>query len=46
MLIVVDIGAYILVGASGLAAVAFLLVIAISGFAAFRAWRDQRTYGY
>ena len=46
VLIVVDIGAYILVGASGLAAVAFLLVIAISGFAAFRAWRDQRTYGY
>ena len=46
VLIVADIGAYILVGAAGLAAVAFLLVIAISGFAAFRAWRDQRTYGY
>ena len=46
VLIVADIGAYILVGAAGLAAVAFLLVIAISGFAGFRAWRDQRTYGY
>ncbi len=45
-LIVVDIGAYILFGASGLAAVVFVLVIAISAFAAFRVWRDQRTYGY
>jgi hypothetical protein len=46
VLIVVDIGAFIVFGASGLAAVAFLLVIAIAGFAAFRAWRDQQTYGY
>ena len=45
-LIVADIGAYILVGASGLGAVAFIGVLAISGFAAFRVWRDQRTYGY
>ena len=33
-------------GASGLSAVAFLLVIGLSGFAMWRAWRDQRTYGY
>jgi hypothetical protein len=46
LLIVVDIGTFILFGASGLAAVAFLLVIVISAFAGFRAWRDQRTLGY
>ena len=46
VLIVADIGTYIVVGASGFAAVAFIAVIAISGFAAFRVWRDQRTYGY
>ena len=45
-LIVVDIGAYILVGASGVAALAFVGVLAISAFAAFRVWRDQRTYGF
>jgi cytochrome c oxidase assembly factor CtaG len=45
-LIVADIGTYILVGASGLAAVAFVAVIAIGAFAAVRVWRDQRTYGY
>ena len=33
-------------GASGLDAVACVLVIVFSGFAMFRAWRDQRTYGY
>ena len=33
-------------GASGLDALAFLLVLAFSGFAMFRAWRDQNTYGY
>ncbi len=45
-LIVADIGAYILVGASGLAALAFVAVLGISAFAAFRVWRDQRTYGF
>jgi len=45
-LIVADIGAFILIGASGLAAVAFVGVIAVSAFAAFRVWRDQRTFGY
>jgi small-conductance mechanosensitive channel len=33
-------------GASGLGAVAFLLVIGLCGFAMFRTWRDQHTYGY
>ena len=33
-------------GASGLAAVAFLLVIALCGFAIWRVWRDQHSYGY
>jgi small-conductance mechanosensitive channel len=33
-------------GASGLGAVAFLLVLGICGYAAYRVWRDQRTYGY
>jgi hypothetical protein len=33
-------------GASGLGAVAFLLVIALGGFAIWRVWRDQNTYGY
>ena len=33
-------------GASGLDAVACVLVIVFSGFAMLRAWRDQRTYGY
>lgn len=33
-------------GASGLGAVAFLLVLGLCGFAMFRTWRDQHTYGY
>jgi hypothetical protein len=33
-------------GASGFDALAFLLVLGFSGFAMFRAWRDQHTYGY
>ena len=44
LLIVVDIGAYSLRGASGLDAVAFVLVLAFSGFAMWRIWRDQHTY--
>jgi small-conductance mechanosensitive channel len=38
--------AFFLRGASGLDALAFLLVLLISGFAMWRAWRDQHTYGY
>jgi small-conductance mechanosensitive channel len=33
-------------GASGLGAVAFLLVLVICGYAGYRAWRSQHTYGY
>jgi small-conductance mechanosensitive channel len=33
-------------GASGLGAVGFLLVLVICGYAGFRAWRSQHTYGY
>jgi hypothetical protein len=44
LLIVVDIGAYSLRGAFGLDAVAFVLVLALSGFAMWRVWRDQHTY--
>jgi small-conductance mechanosensitive channel len=46
LLIVADVAAFSLAGASGMAAVAFLLVIGICGFAIFRVWREQRTYGY
>ena len=44
--VVVAIGAYILRRPSGLDALAFLLVLALCGFAMWRAWRDQHTYGY
>ena len=45
-LIALDILVFGFWGASGLGAVAFLLVIGLSGFSMWRAWRDQRTYGY
>jgi hypothetical protein len=44
LLIVVDVGAYALRGASGLDALAFVLVLALSGFAMWRVWRGQHTY--
>ena len=46
VLIVAALLVFFFVGASGLDAVAFLLVLGLSGFAMFRAWRDQHTYGY
>ena len=46
LLIIVALGAYFLVGASGLEALALLATIAISGFAMWRAWKSQHTYGY
>jgi hypothetical protein len=46
LLIVVALGSYFVGHPSGLDAAAFLLVLLISGFAMFRAWRDQHTYGY
>ena len=44
LLIVTDLGAYFLVGASGPDALAFLLVLALAGFSMFRVWRDERTF--
>jgi hypothetical protein len=43
LLIVADIGAYSLFGASGPDALAFVLVLGFCGFAMFRVWRDERT---
>jgi small-conductance mechanosensitive channel len=42
--IVVAIGYYIINGAVGLDAVAFLAVLGLGGFSMFRVWRDQRRY--
>jgi hypothetical protein len=44
LLIVADLGAYFLVGASGPDALAFLLVLGLAGFSMFRVWRDERQY--
>jgi uncharacterized membrane protein len=44
VVIVVAVGAYVLHGAFGLDALAFVLVLAFSGFAMWRVWRDQHTY--
>jgi hypothetical protein len=44
LLIVADVGAYALRGASGLDALAFVLVLALAGLAMWRVWRDQHTY--
>lgn len=44
--IVFDILVFGFWGASGLGAVAFLLVIVLCGFAMWRVWRDQHTFGY
>ena len=46
VLIVVAILGYIFVRPSGLAALAFLLTIVLSGIAMWRAWKDQHKYGY
>jgi uncharacterized membrane protein YhhN len=45
ILAVVTFGIYVLRGASGLDAVAFLMILVICGFSMFRVWRDQHTYG-
>lgn len=44
LLIVVDLGVYFLIGASGPDALALLLVLALAGFSMFRVWRDERHY--
>ena len=46
VLIVAALLVFFFEGASGLDAVAFLFVLGLSGFAMFRAWRDQHTFGY
>jgi len=45
LLVVVAICAFILDRPSGLPALAFVLIVGISGFAMWRVWRDQHTYG-
>jgi hypothetical protein len=44
-LIVADITAISFIQESGLDAVVFVLVLAAAGFAMWRTWRDQHTYG-
>lgn len=44
--IVVALGGYFVGHPTGLDALAFLLVLGLSGFAMWRTWRDQHTYGY
>jgi hypothetical protein len=46
LLIVADLAAFFVWGASGLAALAFLLVLILCGYAMFRTWRNERTYSY
>lgn len=46
VLIVIAILGYIFARPSGLAALAFLLTLVLSGLAMWRAWKAQRTYGY
>jgi hypothetical protein len=46
IVIVATITSFVVFGASGAAAAAGLLAIVVCGFAMFRVWRDQRTYGY
>jgi uncharacterized membrane protein YhhN len=45
ILAVVTFGYYILQGASGLDAVAFLVSLGLCGFSMWRVWREQHTYG-
>jgi ABC-type nickel/cobalt efflux system permease component RcnA len=45
-LIVFALALFFLRGAVGLEALALVLVIGIAGFAMWRTWRDQHTYGY
>jgi hypothetical protein len=45
LVIIVGLGGYFVSHPSGPDALAFLLAIVIAGFAMWRAWRDQHTYG-
>jgi O-antigen/teichoic acid export membrane protein len=42
--IVADLAVYFAVGASGLGALAFILVLPLCGYAMFRTWRSEHTY--
>ncbi len=44
ILAVVTFGYYLLQGASGLDAVAFLVILGLCGFSMWRVWREQRHY--
>ena len=44
--IIVALGAYFVGHPTGLDAAAFLIVLGLAGFAMWRVWRDQHTYGY
>jgi len=44
LLIVADVGAFIVNRPSGRDALAFFLVLIVCGFAMFRVWRDQHSY--
>jgi uncharacterized membrane protein YhhN len=46
VLIVVDVGMFIIDRPSGRNALAFFVVLIFCGFAMFRVWRDQRSYSY
>jgi small-conductance mechanosensitive channel len=46
LLIIAALAVYFTIGASGPEALALLLTIGISGFAMWRAWKSQHTYGY
>jgi hypothetical protein len=45
LLIVVALGVFFLRGISGRNALAFFVILGLSGFSMFRVWRDQHTYG-
>jgi hypothetical protein len=45
LLIVVALGVFFWQGASGLDALALLVVLALCGFSMFRVWRDEHRYG-
>jgi small-conductance mechanosensitive channel len=45
VLAVVALGVYFLRGASGMDAVAFIVILALCIFSMWRVWRDQHTYG-
>lgn len=45
LLIVAALGMFFMRGISGRNALAFFLILGLSGFSMYRVWRDQHTYG-